>query len=48
VALFYCTAALASMFSGYLQAGVYQGLDGKMGKQGWQVSVTTGGDEIGN
>ncbi|ORY12361.1 major facilitator superfamily domain-containing protein [Clohesyomyces aquaticus] len=36
VALFYCTAALASMFSGYLQAGAYQGLDGKLGKLGWQ------------
>ncbi|KAJ4287698.1 hypothetical protein N0V90_012401 [Kalmusia sp. IMI 367209] len=36
VALFYCTAALASMFSGYLQAGAYSGLDGVMGRQGWQ------------
>ncbi|CAO2650663.1 Nn.00g019550.m01.CDS01 [Neocucurbitaria sp. VM-36] len=35
-ALFYCTAALASMFSGYLQAGAYKGLDGVYGKQGWQ------------
>ena len=25
------------MFSGYLQAGAYSGLDGKYGKQGWQV-----------
>lgn len=39
VALFYCTAALASMFSGYLQAGAYSGLDGKHGKQGWQVRL---------
>lgn len=37
VGLFYCTAALAGMFSGYLQAGAYSGLDGKYGKQGWQV-----------
>ncbi|KAF2707208.1 MFS general substrate transporter [Pleomassaria siparia CBS 279.74] len=36
VALFYCTAALAGMFSGYLQAGVYTGLGGKFGKEGWQ------------
>ncbi|KAF2443688.1 pantothenate transporter liz1 [Karstenula rhodostoma CBS 690.94] len=36
VALFYCTAALASMFSGYIQAGAYSGLDGARGKQGWQ------------
>ncbi|KAF2638648.1 pantothenate transporter liz1 [Massarina eburnea CBS 473.64] len=36
VALFYCTAALAGMFSGYLQAGAYKNLDGVMGRQGWQ------------
>ncbi|PSN65508.1 MFS general substrate transporter [Corynespora cassiicola Philippines] len=36
VALFYCTAALAGMFSGYLQAGAYSGLDGVYGRQGWQ------------
>jgi ACS family pantothenate transporter-like MFS transporter len=24
------------MFSGYLQAGAYSGLDGVAGKQGWQ------------
>ncbi|KAF2032542.1 MFS general substrate transporter [Setomelanomma holmii] len=36
VGLFYCTAALAGMFSGYLQAGAYSGLDGVYGKQGWQ------------
>jgi hypothetical protein len=35
----YCTAALASMFSGYIQAGAYSGLDGVMGRQGWQVFV---------
>ncbi|KAF2856047.1 pantothenate transporter liz1 [Plenodomus tracheiphilus IPT5] len=35
-ALFYCTAALAGMFSGYLQAGAYEGLDGVHGKEGWQ------------
>lgn len=27
------------MFSGYLQAGAYSGLDGKYGKQGWQVGL---------
>lgn len=36
VALFYCTAALAGMFSGYLQAGAYKGLDGRLGMEGWQ------------
>jgi ACS family pantothenate transporter-like MFS transporter len=36
VGLFYCTAALAGMFSGYLQAGAYSGLNGVFGKQGWQ------------
>ncbi|KAF1915282.1 major facilitator superfamily domain-containing protein [Ampelomyces quisqualis] len=36
VGLFYCTAALAGMFSGYLQAGAYSGLDGIMGRAGWQ------------
>ncbi|KAI8936465.1 hypothetical protein NX059_006871 [Plenodomus lindquistii] len=35
-ALFYCTAALAGMFSGYLQAGAYEGLDGVYGREGWQ------------
>ncbi|TVY78461.1 Pantothenate transporter liz1 [Lachnellula suecica] len=36
VTLFYCTAALASMFSGYLQAAAYNNLSGKMGHSGWQ------------
>lgn len=36
VALFYCTAALAGMFSGYLQAGAYKNLDGVSGKEGWR------------
>ncbi|KAH4125838.1 hypothetical protein HBH47_055790 [Parastagonospora nodorum] len=36
VGLFYCTAALAGMFSGYLQAGAYSGLNGVYGKEGWQ------------
>ncbi|KAH8659772.1 major facilitator superfamily transporter [Xylariales sp. PMI_506] len=34
--LFYSTASLASMFSGYLQAGAYDGLNGVLGHQGWQ------------
>lgn len=34
--LFYATASLAGMFSGYLQAGAYKGLDGVGGRQGWQ------------
>jgi len=41
VALFYCTASLAGMFSGYLQAGAYKGLDGTLGKEGWQVGPLT-------
>ncbi|KAK8068267.1 hypothetical protein PG996_007379 [Apiospora saccharicola] len=36
VTLFYSTASLSHMFSGYLQAGVYQGLDGTLGHAGWQ------------
>jgi ACS family pantothenate transporter-like MFS transporter len=36
VALFYCTAALAGMFSGYLQAAAYSGLDGVNGMEGWR------------
>ncbi|KAF1952991.1 pantothenate transporter liz1 [Byssothecium circinans] len=36
VSLFYCTAALAGMFSGYLQAGIYKNLNGALGKHGWQ------------
>jgi ACS family pantothenate transporter-like MFS transporter len=34
--LFYCTASLAHMFSGYLQAAAYNNLDGVMGHAGWQ------------
>lgn len=36
VTLFYCSATLAGMFSGYLQAGAYKGLNGKLGHAGWQ------------
>lgn len=36
VTLFYSTASMASMFSGYLQAGAYTGLDGRLGRAGWQ------------
>ncbi|CAI6331927.1 unnamed protein product [Periconia digitata] len=36
VALFYCTASLAGMFSGYLQAGAYKNLDGVSGREGWR------------
>ncbi|EXJ87535.1 hypothetical protein A1O3_04495 [Capronia epimyces CBS 606.96] len=36
VTLFYSSATLAGMFSGYLQAGAYKGLDGKLGHSGWQ------------
>jgi ACS family pantothenate transporter-like MFS transporter len=34
--IFYSTAALAGMFSGYIQAGAYKGLNGRMGLEGWQ------------
>lgn len=34
--LFYCTASLAGMFSGYLQAAAYKNLNGKLGHSGWQ------------
>lgn len=36
VTLFYSTANLAAMFSGYLQAGAYDGLNGRYGRAGWQ------------
>lgn len=36
VTLFYSTATMASMFSGYLQAGAYDGLNGRLGHAGWQ------------
>lgn len=36
VTLFYSTGCMAAMFSGYLQAGAYDGLDGKLGHAGWQ------------
>ncbi|RAO70940.1 uncharacterized protein BHQ10_006952 [Talaromyces amestolkiae] len=34
--IFYATASLAGMFSGYLQAGAYKGLNGVLGHAGWQ------------
>ncbi|KAL1305490.1 hypothetical protein AAFC00_002365 [Neodothiora populina] len=34
--LFYATASLSHMFSGYLQAGAYNGLNGALGHTGWQ------------
>jgi MFS family permease len=34
--IFYATASLAGMFSGYLQAGAYKGLNGVLGHEGWQ------------
>lgn len=36
VTIFYSTATLAQMFSGYLQAAAYTNLDGREGLQGWQ------------
>ncbi|KIW76734.1 hypothetical protein Z517_09178 [Fonsecaea pedrosoi CBS 271.37] len=34
--IFYATAPIAAMFSGYLQAGAYKGLNGRLGHSGWQ------------
>lgn len=36
VAFFEQSSALASMFSGYLQAGLYKGMNGRGGLAGWQ------------
>ena len=36
IAIFYSASYAASMFSGYLQAGIYQGLDGHLGLPGWR------------
>lgn len=36
VAIFYSTACLAPMISGYLQAAAYSNLDGTFGREGWQ------------
>ena len=42
--IFYTTAALAQMFSGYLQAGAYKGLNGRNGLAGWvQIAVSSRG-----
>jgi len=35
-AIFHASSAAAGMFSGYLQAGVYKGFNGTLGKEGWQ------------
>ncbi|KAH8809365.1 major facilitator superfamily transporter [Xylogone sp. PMI_703] len=34
--IFHASSAAAGMFSGYLQAAVYKGLNGRLGKAGWQ------------
>lgn len=34
--IFHASSAAAGMFSGYLQAAVYKGLNGTLGKAGWQ------------
>ncbi len=36
VTIFYATATMAGMFSGYLQAAAYNDLNGVMGHEGWQ------------
>lgn len=36
ISIFYSTATLAGMFSGYLQAAAYDNLSGKLGHSGWQ------------
>ncbi|KAF8859964.1 retrograde regulation protein 2 [Acephala macrosclerotiorum] len=36
IAIFYSASYAASMFSGYLQAGIYKGLDNHLGLPGWR------------
>ncbi|KAH8689109.1 putative pantothenate transporter [Talaromyces proteolyticus] len=36
IAIFYSACYAASMFSGYLQAGIYNGMDGHLGLAGWR------------
>lgn len=36
IAIFYSASYAASMFSGYLQAGIYKGMNGHLGLQGWR------------
>ncbi|KAH8600113.1 retrograde regulation protein 2 [Bisporella sp. PMI_857] len=36
IAIFYSASYAAGMFSGYLQAGIYKGLDGHLGLPGWR------------
>ncbi|KAL4799619.1 major facilitator superfamily domain-containing protein [Aspergillus venezuelensis] len=36
IAIFYSASYAASMFSGYLQAGIYKGMDGHLGLPGWR------------
>ncbi|KAL2798660.1 major facilitator superfamily domain-containing protein [Aspergillus keveii] len=36
IAIFYSASYAASMFSGYLQAGIYSGMDGHLGLPGWR------------
>lgn len=36
IAIFYSASYAAQMFSGYLQAGIYKGMDGHLGLPGWR------------
>ncbi|KAJ9216640.1 hypothetical protein DTO166G4_1856 [Paecilomyces variotii] len=36
IAIFYSACYAATMFSGYLQAGIYHGMDGHLGLAGWR------------
>lgn len=36
IAIFYSACYAASMFSGYLQAGIYKGMEGHLGLAGWR------------
>lgn len=36
VTLFFSSSILGQLFSGYLQAGAYKGLNGRLGHEGWQ------------
>jgi MFS transporter, ACS family, pantothenate transporter len=39
MAIFEQTSAIAAMFSGYLQAALYAGMNGKLGLSGWRCKV---------
>ncbi|KAJ0358170.1 hypothetical protein COL154_009421 [Colletotrichum chrysophilum] len=46
MALFEQTAAIAGMFSGYLQAGLYTGMNGAAGLSGWRWLFIMDGESV--